>query len=141
MNKEELYLIFVNEVGKNWKGEFIYEFLFSDSIEGVDGEEWDEFPAAGKPEPPHKQHIHTVARLKSELRFDTVQFSDTFCVWDAVDGIIALAWENVDDYDEYPEKRMFFKFGETLKEIEDKFYEHDIILDVKKVTEHEKIEE
>lgn len=140
MDKEKLYLIYINEVGMNWKREFIYEFLFSASIDGVDGEEWDEFPSAGKPEPPHKKHIHAVAKLVSEFKFDTVQNSDTFCVWDAVDGIIALGWENVDHYEEYPENRLFFKFGDSLNEIESKFYEHDIILKLKSVREHEEIE-
>jgi len=29
MNEENLYLVYINEIGKDWKGEFIYEFLFS----------------------------------------------------------------------------------------------------------------
>lgn len=128
MDKDNLFLIYINEIGKNWKGEFIYEFLFSDSIEGVDGDDWDTYPASGRPEPPHAQFIHVVGKLKSDYKFDLVQNSDTFCVWDAVDGIIALGWENVDDYDEYPDSRMFFKFGQTLQNIEDIIYEQDIIL-------------
>lgn len=141
MNKEALYLTYINEVGKDWKGEFIYEFLFSNSTDGVDGEYWDEFPASGKPEPPHSQYTHCVGNLKSTLKFDVVQNSDTFCLWDAVDGIVALAWENVNDYDEYPAIRTFFKFGQTLKSVEENLYTQDIILDVKRITEHERIEE
>ena len=37
MNKEGLFLIYINVIGSNWKGELVYEFLFSDTIEGVDG--------------------------------------------------------------------------------------------------------
>ena len=44
-----------------------------------------------------------------------------------------------DDYDEYPESRIFFKFGDTLEDVEDKLYERDIRLILTKVQEHEKI--
>jgi hypothetical protein len=125
---KDLYLIYVNHVGKNYKGNHIYEFLFSDTTSGIDGEEWDTFPASGRPEPPHEIFIKYVGKLDSNLKLDVVQNSDTFAVWDAVDGVIALAWENVNAYDSYPEHRLCFKFGESVKEVEDKLYEKDLIL-------------
>jgi hypothetical protein len=124
----KLFLIFVNYIGVDYKGNYIYEFIFSTTNEGIDGDEWDTYPASGRPRPPHESFIAKVGRLESELRLDTVQHSDTFAVWDAVDGVIALAWENVDDYDSYPDKRICFKFGETLKEVEETLYEKDLIL-------------
>jgi hypothetical protein len=125
---KDLYLIYVNHVGKNYKGNHIYEFLFSDTTSGIDGEDWDTFPASGRPEPPHEIFIKYVGKLDSNLKLDVVQNSDTFAVWDAVDGVIALAWENVNAYDSYPEHRLCFKFGESVKEVEDKLYEKDLIL-------------
>jgi hypothetical protein len=125
---KDLYLIYINYVGKNYKGDHIYEFLFSDTVSGIDGEDWDTFPASGRPEPPHEIFIKYVGKLDSNLKLDVVQNSDTFAVWDAVDGVIALAWENVNAYDSYPEHRLCFKFGESLKEVEDKLYEKDLIL-------------
>ena len=65
-----------------------------------------------------------------------VQKSDTFAVWDAVDGIIALAWEDISDYDEYPDSRLYFKFGEDIKSVEDKLYEKDIILKYKEINKN-----
>jgi hypothetical protein len=125
---KDLYLIYINHVGKNYKGNHIYEFLFSDTTSGIDGEDWDTFPASGRPEPPHEIFIKYVGKLDSNLKLDVVQNSDTFAVWDAVDGVIALAWENVNAYDSYPEHRLCFKFGESVKEVEDKLYEKDLIL-------------
>jgi len=125
---KKLFLIYVNKVGKDSKGNLIYEFIFSDTIKNIDGEEWDTFPASGRPEPPHENFIKTVGRLESELHLDVIQNSDTFAVWDAIDGVIALAWENINAYDAYPEKRLCFKFGETLEEVESKLYEKDLIL-------------
>lgn len=134
---KELYLIFVNIVGKDYKGNFIYEFIFSDTTTDIDGEEWDVYPASGRPEVPHENFIVNVGRLETEIKFDVIQNSDTFAVWDAVDGVIALAWENINFYDAYPEKRLCFKFGETIKDVNDKLYEKDLILNYKNKT-HEK---
>ena len=69
---------------------------------------------------------------QSELNLDVIQNSDTFAVWDAVDGVIALAWENINAYDSYPEKRLCFKFGEPIKDVETKLYEKDLILNYNK---------
>ena len=66
--------------------------------------------------------------MESELNLDVVQNSDTFAVWDAVDGVIALAWENVNAYESYPEKRLCFRFGEAIGDVEEKLYEKDLIL-------------
>ncbi len=126
MNK--LFLIYINMVGKDYKGKLIYEFIFSDTTKNIDGEDWDTFPASGRPEPPHENFIKNVGRLESELNLDVIQNSDTFAVWDAIDGVIALAWENINAYDAYPEKRLCFKFGEPLEEVEAKLYEKDLIL-------------
>jgi hypothetical protein len=125
---ENLFLIYVNYVGKSYKGNYIYEFIFSNTLEGIDGEDWDTFPASGRPEPPHEIFIKRVGKLESNLKLDVVQNSDTFAVWDAVDGVIALAWENVNAYDSYPEHRLCFKFGDIFEDVKDKLYEKDLIL-------------
>lgn len=128
---EDLFLIYVNYIGKDYKDNHIYEFIFSDTIDGVDGEDWDTFPASGRPSAPYDNFIKSVGRLESELNLDVVQNSDTFAVWDAIDDVIALAWENINAYDAYPEKRISFRFGETKDEVESKLYEQDLILNYK----------
>lgn len=126
---DELLLIYVNRVGKDYKGKFIYEFIFSDTTKDIDGEDWDMVPASGRPQSPNEKFIKKVGTLKSELNLDVVQESDTFAVWDAVDGVIALAFENVNAYDTYPDHRLHFQFGEKLEVVEAKLYEKDLILD------------
>ena len=133
---KQLYLIYINEAGKTWRGENIYEFLFSDTTDDVDGYGWDVYPAAGTPEPPKVEMVLGVGKLHTEIKFDLIQNSDTFSVWDAVDGVIALGWENIVDYDEYPEKRMCFKFGEEINSVVDKLSEKEIILKINKI-DHE----
>lgn len=129
---DKLFLIYINYIGKNHKGKHLYEFIFSDTKENIDGESWDEVPAAGRPDPPFEVFIKEVGKLESNLKLDTVQNSDTFAVWDAVDGIIALAWENVNAYESYPDHRLGFKFGQTLKDVEDVLYGRDLKLDYDK---------
>lgn len=129
---EKLYLVYINSIGKDWKGNYLYEFLFGDNVDGVDGEEWDSVPASGRPEPPHEEFVKKVGKLTTELKLSLIQESNTFCIWDAVDGIIALGWEDIDEYDEYPENRLWFKFGEELSSVNDKLYEKDIVLEYEK---------
>ena len=52
-------LIYVNELGPNYKGDNIYEFIFSD-IDDVWGEDWDATPSGGKPLPPQIEFIKKV---------------------------------------------------------------------------------
>jgi hypothetical protein len=132
-------LVYINEVGEDWTGNNIYEFLFADEIENIDGDDWDALPASGRPSPPSSDFILKVGKLTSELKFDLVQKSDTFAVWDAVDGVVALGWEDISEYDEYPDTRLYFDFGIDIKEVEDKLYEKDVILEYnnanKKITD------
>ena len=91
--------------------------------------------------PPSSDFISKVGRLTTDLNLFLIQKHDSFSVFDAVDGVVALAWENLLDYEEYPEKRLFFKFNEDITSIEDKLYEKDLILDynvyVKKINKDE----
>ena len=43
------YLIYINGLGTNYKGENIYEFIFSDTIDEVWGQDWEVRPANGYP--------------------------------------------------------------------------------------------
>ena len=129
----DLKLIYVLPVGKNWKDEYIYEFIFSDTLTNVDGEDWDSYPASGKPSAPHKSFISAIGRLTSEMKFDVIQNSDTFSVYDAIDGVIALGWENIDDYDQYPEFRICFGFGIDIKKVKDILYRKDLTLEIKEI--------
>lgn len=136
-----MYLIYINKIGKNWKDEFIYEFIFSNSIENIDGEDWDSYPASGNPSPPNIDFIKKVGTLTTTLNLDVIQNSESFSIWDSVDGVISMAWENLDGYDEYPETRLFFKFGEPINSVDDKLYERDLVLkyDEKKSNKTERV--
>lgn len=133
-------LIYVNELGPNYKRDNIYEFIFSD-IDDVWGEDWDKEPASGDPTPPLIHFIKKVGVLKnSGIELNLIQNSDFFSVYDAVEGVIALAWEDSESEAITDEKhqRLVFRFGETMKEVEDKIYERDMVLTYEKnIVNHE----
>mgnify|MGYP003689724137 FL=1 len=52
-------LVYINELGPNYKGDNIYEFIFSD-VDDVWGDEWDAQPANGNPSPPHIQYLSLI---------------------------------------------------------------------------------
>ena len=124
------YLIYVNELGPNYKGDNIYEFIFSDSSKDIWGESWESKPSNGYPLPPDLEHIKKVGVLKNDLiTMSVIQNSDYFSMIDAMDDIIALAFENDnEDVDFEHQKRLVFKFGETEQSVKDKLYERDIVL-------------
>jgi hypothetical protein len=125
-----MILVYVNELGPNYKGDNIYEFIFSD-LDDVWGEDWDAEPASGKPQPPNVDYIKMVGVLKnSEINLDLIQNSDFFGVYDAIDGVISLAWERSDS-DEIlinKKKRLVFNYGDDIETVENRLYERDIVL-------------
>lgn len=119
------YLVFVNGLGANYKGNKTYEFVFSKS-DDVWGDDWDTNPANGNPTTPDINEIEKVGVLNREgIEMELVQNSDFFCMKDAVDKVVALAWEEDKDL----ENRLVFHYGMTEQEVKDKLYEKDIILE------------
>lgn len=123
-------LVYVNELGPNYKGDNLYEFIFSD-LDDVWGDDWDAEPAAGKPSPPEINYIKKVGVLRnSDIQLELIQNSDFFGVYDAIDGVISLAWENAnsDDVLIHKRKRLVFQYNESIESVENKLYERDIVL-------------
>lgn len=129
---EELLLIYVNNLGEDFEGKAVVEFIFSETIEDVNGEDWDAIPSSGRPDPPYSKFIKKVGILESDVEFEFAQDNTCFCLWDAMDQIIALAYEDITSHTVYPDNRLVFHFGETQKEVEVKLYERDLTLRYKK---------
>ena len=50
---------------------------------------------------------------------------------DALDGIVAIAWENLNNYDAYPEDgRLYFMFGESYDTVESKLAIKHILIEI-----------
>jgi hypothetical protein len=122
-------LIYVNEIGSDYKGQKQYEFIFSEGIE-IDMEEWFDVPASSTMtlKSPSVEYIDLVGLLKdTDLVLELIQNSDYFGVIDAVDGIIAVAWEKSNfDLDS---DRLFFRFGETIESVVKKLKSRSLSLE------------
>jgi hypothetical protein len=126
-------LVFINSLGSNYRGDFLYEFIFSSS-NSVWGENWEAKPSQGYPKPPELKYITKVGQLTVEdVSLYLIQNSDYFSMIDSVDGVIALGWEINED----ATNRLVFRFGETEQEIKDKLYERDFILEFEKNMSYE----
>jgi len=128
------YLIYVNGLGPNFKGDNMYEFIFSDEKE-VWGENWESKPSNGYPTPPDLKYVKKVGVLRNtDIKLELIQNSDFFSMIDAIDDVVALAWETEDEN----KGRLVFRFGQTENEIKDKLYERDLILEFEKKEVYEK---
>lgn len=134
------YLIYINELGPNYKGDNIYEFIFSNNIDKIWGESWESKPCNGYPSPPDIEHIDKVGVLKNDkISLSVIQNSDYFSMMDAMDNVIALGWENESDTINFDyQKRLVFKFGDDEKNVKNKLYERDIVLEFEKQVVYEK---
>ena len=134
-------LIYINELGPNYKGENIYEFIFTEnSNDEIWGDDWDAKPANGYPSPPDIEYIKKVGVLKNnEITLAVIQNSDYFCMADAIDGVIALGWENDENEVDFgTNKRLVFRYGDDEQTVKDKLYERDIVLEFEKKVVYEK---
>jgi len=123
------YLIYVNGLGPNYKGDNLYEFIFSDTLE-VWGESWDNRPSNGYPQPPDLKYVKKVGVLRdTDVKLELIQNSDFFSLMDAIDDVIGLAW---DSEHEDTSKRMVVRFGVPEQEIKNKLYERDLVLEFEK---------
>jgi hypothetical protein len=130
-DEEEVRLGFIKLIGEESDGYYRYEFIFTENVDEVWGEDFNIKPACLVNDlMVDDKYISEVHIVKMKIKLDLIQDNCCFSISDCYDGIIALAWENVDDYDEYPDERgrLFFRFGETLSQVENKLAMCNILM-------------
>jgi hypothetical protein len=129
-----MYLIYINKIGTNFKGEHMFEFLFSDTTEWEWDEEWYESSVITDTTDltPNPQIIKKIGFLKTnKLDLELVQESGVFDVYNAVEKIIALGWEKLDEESDLESERVVFHFGDDVEKVESNLYQFDLILNYK----------
>jgi len=129
-----MYLIYINRIGTTFKGEHIFEFLFSNSVEWEWDETWYESSVMTDTRElsPNESIIKVVGTLKTdEFNLELVQEDGVRDIYNAVEGIIALGWEKLEEEEEIPEKRRVFNFGDTKESVDEQLYEYDLVLKYK----------
>lgn len=129
----ELFLVYVNPIGKDSSGIYEYEFFFSKTPEKVWGEDWaEECPSACENLLPDPNTYDTIKRLKTNIPFTCAQEQSCFSLQDCIDGCVSISYENISEYSEYPSPyRIVFAFGEDYKSVEEKLASrHQIFSDI-----------
>lgn len=123
-------LIYVNKIGMNTQNEIEYEFLFSDDSTMAWCDQWLIAPA-GLCTPsemlPHPSTYTKVLKVITPTLFGLAQCNTQFSFQDCIEGIIALAWDDINSLSTYPEKRIVFTYGESSESVENKLTERNIL--------------
>ena len=126
---EKLYLCFINLVGEENDGYYRYEFIFTDNPDECWGEDY-EYKPAGLVNGlyPNDEYITEIHIIKMKVKLDLAQNNACFGFQDVLDGIIALGYESIDDYDTYPNDRIILFYGDEYEEVERKLALRNILI-------------
>lgn len=129
-DNEKIYLCFVRLIGEENDGYYRYEFIFTNNPDEAWGENWEYKPCCLVNDiMPSDEYITEIHIVKTKIKFDLVQDNCCFGMQDCLDGIVAIAYEDIDEYDDYPnDGRLVFMFGEDYDEVERKLAIKNILM-------------
>lgn len=130
--EDRLYLGFVRLIGQEIDEYYCYEFIFTESPGTFWGEDFDYKPCGlCNSLFPDEKYVDKLIKVKTKIKFDLIQDSLCFGFQDCADGAVALAYENIDSYDEYPsDGRLVLHFGESFDEVEEKLAKKKIFFEL-----------
>lgn len=129
----DLSLGFVNYVGTELNGLNRYELIFTIHPDEFWGENFNYKPAGlCNGLHPDKDYIQKIVRIKTFIKLDLIQDSGCFSMQDCMDGIVSLAYQNLEGLEEYPTDpgRLYFMFGEKYEDVERKLALCHILLNI-----------
>ena len=130
--KDILKVVFVLYIGTDTDGKNIYKFLFSYNTDETFAEGWSEKPSCNEP-------FETIMiddsmyvlekELRTDIKLDLAYNNCCFSMQDCRDNIVSLAYENLDEAEEYPEPcRIVIHFGDDIDSITEMFGMRGMIL-------------
>jgi hypothetical protein len=118
----DLKVVYVLYLGMNSDGKNIYHFLLSENCEDTFTEDWAEKPSSNIPDERlliDDSQYEYVKELKTDIKLDLQQDNTCFSFQDCRDHIVAIAYENLDDAEFYPEPiRIVIHFGDLIDDVE-----------------------
>lgn len=121
-DSSDLKVVYVQYVGKNSEGFNVYQFLLSENTEDTFAEDWAEKPASNIPNDRlliDESQYEYIKELKTTVTLDLMQDNTCFSFQDCRDQIVAIAYENLDDAEFYPEPcRIVIHFGDPIDDVE-----------------------
>lgn len=128
--KSPLKVIYILYVGKNSDNDNIYHFLISTDSERTWADGWENKPACIMRDlTPNDDMYEYIAEIKTELKLDLAQNNCCFSMQDCRDNVVALASENLEEAEEYPEDgRIVIHFADLIDDVEKMLAKRDIVL-------------
>lgn len=129
--QNEPSVVYVKHIGTEIDDKYIYHLYLSSNPDNAFAEGWGEVPACTVPRKLidlDDDMYEYIVELKSEIKLDLAQNCCCFSMQDARDHIVALAYENLDNAEEYPEPRIIIQFGDAISQVEKMMAQRDIIL-------------
>ena len=116
----ESVLVYVKPICKNTNGTYEYDFFFSETPEYVWGPDWDiDTPSSNGDLTPEESTYSEIKRVITTLPLKTLEETSCYSMEYATYGILALAWIDIENLEEYPENgRMTLKFGFSKDKVE-----------------------
>lgn len=129
IDTSKLYVVYVQEVGKDNDDNFVYEFLISEDADSVWGDEWNEVPACNVQDlKPSDDQYEYVKELRTDIKLTLGQNNCCVSFMDVKDNIAALAYEDLSEAEEYPEPRIVILYGDPLDEVEEMLAKRNLIM-------------
>lgn len=129
IDTSNLSVIYVQKIGQDNDGNYVYEFLISEDPDSVWVENWNEVPVCNEADTrPSQDDYDYVKELRTDIKLTLGQ--DNCCVsfMDIKDNIAALAYEDISGYEEYPEPRLVIQYGDSLDYVEEMFAKRDLYM-------------
>lgn len=136
----EEYLVYVEYIGSDLDGNYIYKLDFSTQPEVVWGESWNVMPAAICGHiPPDPNTIFKTAKMYSPEELYTAVKSTCFSMQDCIDGIIPLCFANINETDLKIDDSVFrLRFGEHYEDTLSLINKYGLIIkDIETLTDND----
>lgn len=136
MNKDFDYsglkVVYILHVGKGSDNMNIYHFMLSEDTEETFAEGWSEKPSCNESRESlmiEDSMYSMIKELRTDITLDLAQDNCCYSMQDCRDKIVALAYENLDEAEEYPEPcRIVIHFGDNIEDVEEMLAKRDMIL-------------
>lgn len=129
VDTSNLYVIYVQEVGKDNDGNYVYEFLISEDPDSVWMDAWNEIPVCNEMDvKPSEEYYDYVKELRTDIKLSLGQNNCCVSYMDIKDNIAAVAYEDLSEAEEYPEPRIVILYGDPLNEVEEMLAKRNLIM-------------
>ena len=129
--EQTYHVVYVKLMGNEINGDNIYHLYLSNTPDETFEEGWNEIPACNVNNSLmdlDDDQYQYVVELKSPVVLDLARNCCCFSMQDSKDHIIALAYENLDNVEEYPDIRIIIQYGDRIEDVEEMFAKRDIPL-------------